>query len=106
MIDFSFPMGVFAMHRSQAGGQLLRRVGLWKARHGALVNASWPAGPYDRGFIENSVLLWEGEADFSLATVKQKFDSSTVEKELLGRQLKSYEEQVIDTVTWYVGLDD
>lgn len=41
-----------------------------------------------------------------IGTIEAKFDASSTERELLGHPFRAYEEQVVDTVRWYVHLDD
>lgn len=42
----------------------------------------------------------------SLGTIPGKFDATPTERDLLGRTFKSYDEQVTDTIRWYVHLKD
>lgn len=41
-----------------------------------------------------------------LGTIKSKYDATPTERELLGRAFASFERQVVDSVSWIVGLPD
>lgn len=41
-----------------------------------------------------------------LGTIKNHFDATPSERDLLGHPFKSYDEQVTDTIRWVVHLKD
>ena len=41
-----------------------------------------------------------------LGTIKNHFDATPSERDLLGHPFKSFDEQVKDTIKWYVHLKD
>ena len=42
----------------------------------------------------------------SLGTIPSKFDATPTERDLLGHPFQPYEQQVKDTIRWYVHLKD
>ena len=49
---------------------------------------------------------YEGLTVDALGTIKSNFDATPTERDLLGHPFKPYEEQVKDTIKWYLSLGD